>query len=153
MRYRGTLIAVTDLERSIRFYREVLGLGVEADFGASVMLEGGIFLQTLDTWKKFIGEKRVEFQHNSSELYFEQRDMENYLRHLETQEVSLVHPPMVHSWGQKAVRLYDPDGHIIEVAEELEAVVSRHLDGGLTVEETAVRMDVPLTYVENLIKR
>ena len=117
------------------------------------MLEGGIFLQTLDTWKKFIGEKRVEFQHNSSELYFEQRDMENYLRHLETQEVSLVHPPMVHSWGQKAVRLYDPDGHIIEVAEELEAVVSRHLDGGLTVEETAVRMDVPLTYVENLIKR
>lgn len=117
------------------------------------MLEGGIFLQTLDTWKKFIGEKRVEFQHNSSELYFEQRDMENYLRHLKTQEVSLVHPPMVHSWGQKAVRLYDPDGHIIEVAEELEAVVSRHLDGGLTVEETAVRMDVPLTYVENLIKR
>ena len=101
MRYRGTLIAVTDLERSIRFYREVLGLGVEADFGASVMLEGGIFLQTLDTWKKFIGEKRVEFQHNSSELYFEQRDMENYLRHLETQEVSLVHPPMVHSWARR----------------------------------------------------
>ena len=94
----------------------------------------------------------MEFQHNSSELYFEHGDMENYLRHLDTQEVSLVHPPMVHSWGQKAVRLFDPDGHIIEVAEELETVARRYLDGGLSLEETALRMDVPRTYVEKLIK-
>lgn len=51
MKYAGNLIAVKDMEISKRFYHNVLGLKVAADFGANVMLEGGIFLQTLDTWK------------------------------------------------------------------------------------------------------
>ena len=47
MKYAGTLIAVKDMEISKRFYHDVLGLNVAADFGANVMLDGGIFLQTL----------------------------------------------------------------------------------------------------------
>jgi len=50
MKYAGTLIAVKDMEISKRFYHDVLGLDVAADFGANVMLDGGIFLQTLDSW-------------------------------------------------------------------------------------------------------
>jgi hypothetical protein len=30
---------------------------------------------------------------------------------------SLCPPDKKHSWGQRAVRIYDPDGHIIEVGE------------------------------------
>lgn len=54
MRYASTLIAVNDIEKSKHFYHNVLGLNVVADFGANVTLDGGIVLQTLNTWKSFI---------------------------------------------------------------------------------------------------
>ena len=50
MKYSGTLIAVTDMAKSIKFYHDVLKLDVIADFGANVTLTGSIILQTLDTW-------------------------------------------------------------------------------------------------------
>ena len=64
--------------------------------------------------------------------------------------VRLVHPIREHSWGQRALRLYDPDGHVIEVGEPMSAVVRRFLSQGLTLEETARRMDVPLEYLTAL---
>ena len=42
------------------------------------------------------------------------------------------------------VRFYDPDGHIIEVAEGLEQVAKRFLAQGMTPEQVAQRMDVPI---------
>ena len=54
MNYTCPLIAVRDMERSKRFYRDVLGCGVVNDFGANVTLTGGFALQTLETWKDFI---------------------------------------------------------------------------------------------------
>jgi hypothetical protein len=56
-----------------------------------------------------------------------------------------------HSWGQRAVRFRDPDGHIIEVGEDMCMVVYRFLDSGMTVAETAVRMDVSESYVLSLM--
>ena len=46
MRYISTLIAVRDLAASLRFYREALGMEVVQDFGANVVLSGGVALQT-----------------------------------------------------------------------------------------------------------
>ena len=43
--------------------------------------------------------------------------------------------------------MYDPDGHIIEVGETMASVVRRFLAQGLTLEEVAQRMDVPLEYL------
>ena len=62
-------------------------------------------------------------------------------------EISYVHPPLEHRWGQRVVRLYDPDGHIIEVGENIKTVCRRFLDSGMTVEETAQRMDVPEKFI------
>ena len=38
MKYKGTLIAVRDMERSKAFYKAVLGLAVELDYGANVKI-------------------------------------------------------------------------------------------------------------------
>jgi len=54
MKYISTLIAVKDMNISKQFYHDVLGLNVVVDFGANVTLDGGVVLQTLDTWKSFI---------------------------------------------------------------------------------------------------
>lgn len=41
----------------------------------------------------------------------------------------------------------DPDGHIIEVGENITSVCQRFADSGMTPEQIAKRMDVPLEYV------
>lgn len=148
MQYKGTLIAVSDMEASKKFYQDLLGMHVVADFGANVQLENGLFLQTKDTWENIIANKEIKFNHNAGELYFETQEMEAFLKLLEMFQVEYVDEPKEHSWGQRAVRFYDPDHHIIEVAEDLVMVMKRFSDSGMSVDEVAVRMDVPVSYIK-----
>lgn len=153
MKYSGTLIAVTDMAKSIIFYHDVLKLDVIADFGANVTLTGSIILQTLDTWKKLIQSDAVVLGNQAAELYFEESDMDGFLMHLQHQGVTYVHPPLEHSWGQRVVRFYDLDKHIIEVGEDIVMVVKRFASNGMTPAQIAERMDVPLEFVkESLVK-
>ena len=152
MKLKNTLLAVSDMDRSLEFYSKLLGLSVELDFGANKTLTGGLVLQTLDTWQSFLGTERVSFGGNAAELYFEEEDFDSFLRKLDICAVDFVHPPKEHSWGQRVVRFYDPDHHIIEVGEELGAVCRRFLASGMTAAQTAERMDVPLSYVEACMK-
>lgn len=118
MKLKNPLLAVRDMERSKTFYREVLGLHVVMDFGANVTLTGGLCLQTLDTWTDFLGKEaeEIRFGANDSEVYFEEDDFDGFLAHLVgCADVVYVRPPLEHRWGQRVVRLYDPDRHIIEV--------------------------------------
>lgn len=151
MKYTSTLLAVRDLEVSLGFYREVLGLEVVQDFGANVVLTGGIALQTLESWREFIGGKPVTFQSHGGELYFEEADMDGFLKRLEQREISYVHPLLEHRWGQRVVRFYDPDGHIIEVGEDMTQVVKRFAAQGMTPEQVAKRMDVSVDYVQECL--
>lgn len=151
MKYVSTLIAVQDMERSKRFYHDVLGLSVVSDFGANAVLDGGVALQTLDSWREFIGHKDVAFSHHAGELYFEETDIDRFLAHLSAFEISYVHPPLEHRWGQRVVRFYDPDRHIIEVGEDMAMVVKRFINSGMTEVQTAKRMGVPLSYVQDCL--
>ena len=74
--YKGTLIAVKNIEESKKFYHDILDMNVVGDFGANVQLDGGLFLQTLDTWSDFINSKEVYLKNNAGELYFEVSDIE-----------------------------------------------------------------------------
>ena len=56
-----------------------------------------------------------------------------------------------HSWGQRVIRFYDPDFHIIEVGEDMEMVVKRFKNTGMTEEQVAERMRVPLEYVQGYL--
>ena len=153
MKYTSTLIAVEDMERSRRFYSEVLGLGVISDFCANVTLEGGITLQTLDTWKTFIRTDKVVLPNNARELYVEEEDIDVFCAHLKTFDISYVHELFEHRWGQRVVRFYDPDKHIIEVGEKLDAVIRRFADQGLSPEQIAERMGVSTDFVQICLAR
>jgi lactoylglutathione lyase len=146
MKYRNSLLVVRDLDRSIAFYREVLGLRVVGDLGANVTLTGGLCLQTLDTWVDFIDRPMdaIGFGNLAGEQYFEEDDFDAFLQRLAAiPGVEYLHPVKEHRWGQRAVRIYDPDRHIIEIGENMKTVCRRFLANGMTVEQTAVRMDVP----------
>ena len=140
------------MERSLAFYETVLDLRVVLDFGANKTLTGGLCLQTLDTWRSFLGTDQVAFGGNDAEIYFEEDRFDAFAERLSTLPIQYVHPVKEHRWGQRVVRFYDPDRHIIEVGENLAAVCRRFLDSGLTPEQTAERMDVSLEYVRECLR-
>ncbi|MCX4370518.1 MAG: VOC family protein [Dysosmobacter sp.] len=144
---KNPLLAVANMERSLAFYESILGLRVVLDFGANKTLTGGVCLQTLETWQSFLETDRISFGGNDAELYFEEDQFDAFAEKLKSFPIQYVHPVKEHPWGQRVVRFYDPDRHIIEVGENMAAVCRRFLDSGMTVEETAARMDVPVNYV------
>lgn len=147
MKLKNPMLVVTDIDKSVEFYNKVLGLRVIADFGANKTLTGGLSLQTAETYREFIENDNITFGGNSFEIYFEEDDFDRFLERLENCGIEYVHPVKEHSWGQRAVRFYDPDRHIIEVGENLKSVCRRFLDSGMTPEQVAERMDVPLKFV------
>lgn len=152
MKFSSPLIVVTDLERSRAFYRDVLGLRVISDFGANITFTGGLSLQTLESWEIFIqkSEKEIAFGGNDAELYFEEDDLDSFLAHLETFEnIQYVHGVKEYAWGQRVVRFYDPDRHIIEVGENMKLVCKRFLDGGMSVEQVVERTMLPARFVQS----
>jgi len=154
MQHKTTLLAVKDMEKAKAFYQSVLGLEVLLDVGANVELTGGVSLQTADSWAKFIRrpESEILFSSNAMELYFETDDIDSFLERLEAfADIEYLHPLMEHSWGQRAVRFYDADYHIIEVAESIVMVTKRFIASGLSLAQTAKRMDVDAAYIQTLL--
>lgn len=152
MKIKNPMLVVTDIDKSIEFYKKVLGLHVIMDFGDNKTLTGGLALQTLETWQAFIGMDNVTFASNSTEVYFEEDNFDKFVERLKKCNVEYVHPIKEHSWGQRVVRIYDPDKHIIEIGENIKVVCKRFLDSGMTPEQVAERMDVPMKFV-NACKR
>lgn len=152
MKLESPMLVVHDIEKSVAFYEKVLGLRIIADFGASKTLTGGLALQTLDTYRDFIGGKDIRFRNHNFEVYFEEDDFDAFARKLSGMEIDYVHPVLEHPWGQRVVRFYDPDGHIIEVGENIRFVCRRFLVSGLTPEQAAVRMDVPVEFVKSCME-
>ena len=51
---------------------------------------------------------------------------------------------------RRVIRIYDPDGHIIEIAETLECVARRYLMSGMTVSDTAKKMRLPMDVIKEM---
>lgn len=152
MKFKNPLLVVSDMDISVKFYKEVLGLNKIMDLGANVTLTGGVCLQTKETWTEFIENDALFFGGKTSEIYFEEDDFDGFADKLKNLDINYVHPVKEHSWGQRVVRFYDPDRHIIEVGENVKYVCKRFLDSGMTPEQTAERMDVPLKFVKGCMK-
>ena len=82
MRLKNILIVVKDIEKSKRFYHDLFGLDVVLDNDGNMILTEGLVLQDEKIWKKFLGRDIIP-QSNSSELYFEERDIETFIEKLD----------------------------------------------------------------------
>lgn len=120
MKLKNILIVVKDIEKSKQFYHDLFGLEVIRDFDGNVILTEGLVLQEERIWRKFLG-KEIVPESNSYELYFEERDIERFAQKLENlyPSTKYVNRLMTHSWGQKVLRFYDPDGNLIEVGSPI----------------------------------
>ncbi len=111
IKLKNMLIVVKDIEKSKQFYHDLFGLDVVLDNGGNVILTEGLVLQNRKIWESFL-EKEVILRSNSTELYFEEYDLDAFVEKLERlyPRIQYVNKLMTLSWGQKVVRFYDPDG-------------------------------------------
>lgn len=123
MKLKNILIVVNDINKSIAFYKELFGLQVILDNDGNVILTEGLVLQDKKIWEKFV-EREIVARNNACELYFEEENIEAFAEKLEKYQepIQYVNRLMEHSWGQKVIRFYDPDGNLIEVGTPMRKI-------------------------------
>jgi catechol 2,3-dioxygenase-like lactoylglutathione lyase family enzyme len=149
MNFSAPLIAVQDMEVSKKFYQEILQQRIILDFGENVTFTGNFALQSDFAKLVDFDEQKMKQGSHNFELYFEEENLDNFISHLETHpEVKYLHKVKEYPWGQRVIRFYDPDMHIIEVGESMECVIKRCLKQGLSIEETVEKTMHPLELVK-----
>lgn len=149
------LIVVGDIAVSRRFYEGLLGLRVTADFGANVTFENGFAIHQREHYQSLLGDPAdypVVTKSNNGELYFETGDIEATCRRLREAGVEFIHAVREEPWGQRVMRLYDPDGHIVEIGEPLEATVLRLHGQGMNVESICRKTGMSRESVEQAVE-
>lgn len=118
MKLKNIVIVVKDIESSKQFYKELFGLEVILDQEGNAILTEGLVLQESKVWEETLGQK-VVWKNHASELYFEETDLELFLEKLQKyeREIQILSWPEAAEGARRAVRLYDPDGNMIEVGE------------------------------------
>lgn len=116
MKLKNILIVVKDIEKSRKFYQDLFGIDLVLDNDGNMILTEGLVLQDEKIWKSFL-DRDIIPRSNSCELYFEEQDIESFVKKLERlyPSIEYVNRLMTHSWGQRVIRFYDLDGNLIEV--------------------------------------
>lgn len=153
LKYGGVLIAVQDIASSRRFYEGCLGQKVGMDFGVNVGFEGGFAIHQKDHFQELLGGEgfAAVTKAHTGELYFETDEIETFEQRLKGEGMEFVHPIREQPWAQRVMRVYDPDGHVVEIGETMEACVQRLFAQGGTVESICQRTGMPRPFVEGVI--
>lgn len=150
----SSVLFVRDIQDSRRFYEEVLDQKVLMDHGPNIGFEGGFALWQCEHAGQIIFGNPIEGQgalgQKVFELYFETTDLDAGCKTLEAAGTEIIHPLFEQPWGQRVIRFYDPDHHIIELAEPMDAPIFRFLAQGLSLEEIAQRTSMPLEIIRQI---
>lgn len=118
MKYKSVLLVVEDIEKSRYLYETVFSQKIVANYGEEISFDG-FSIHQRKHFEKLLNIK-VKFQTNSSELYFEDDDLEKISSLIKENHLTLVHDIIEQPWKQKAIRFYDYDKNLIEVGEPFE---------------------------------
>lgn len=153
MEYKGTMLVVKDIEKTKKFYTSLLGLNVVSDLGVNVAFSGGLAAQTEDSWTQFTGMEQSRFQYggHNMELYFEETDFDGFVIKAKAEGVEIVSEAIM-PYGQKVLRIYDPDKHIVEVGEDMGVMVRRLHSEGLTKEQISGKTFMPPEAIDHFMK-
>lgn len=152
MKHVCTLISVADINASRKFYEDLFGLEVFQDYGRNIAFTCGLALQQDFDWLVDLPKEKVLKKSNNAEIVFEEQDFNGFLNKLkEYPDIEYLGEVIEHSWGQRVIRFYDLDGHIIEVGEDMKMVIKRFLDSGMTMEEVSVKMDASIEDLTKLL--
>jgi len=123
LRSASPSFTVNDLDRSLAFYRDVLGFGVEETWkdddkivGISLRAGDVSFMIGQDDWKKGRDRKKGE----GFRIYCEtKKDVDALAKSIESKGGRLDSGPTNQPWGVRDISLTDPDGFKITIARSL----------------------------------
>ena len=152
MKYVCVVISVADINAARKFYEDLFGLEVYQDYGRNIAFTCGLALQQDFDWLVNIPKEKVLKKSNNAEVVFEEQNFDGFLNKLkEYPDIEYLGEVIEHSWGQRVIRFYDLDGHLIEVGEDTKMVIKRFLNTGMSMEEVSERMDVSIGDMEKLL--
>ncbi|KHK02028.1 VOC family protein [Desulfovibrio sp. TomC] len=152
--YRSVCLFVADMDRARLFYEEVLGQS-PVHVLAGYVAYPHFCLWATATARRIVFDEDAAAPHgpmgrDNLELYFEDAAIEDAFERVMTR-AEVIHPLKKAPWGQRAFRLRDPDGHIVEVAEPMDAVILRLHDTGLGPVEIAGATMMPEGFVRMVL--
>lgn len=152
MKYTCTVISVADISAARKFYEDLFGLELYQDYGINISFTCGLALQQDFDWLVNLPKESIVKKSNNTEICFEEQDFDGFLDKLKKHpHIEYLGEVVEHSWGQRVIRFYDLDGHIIEVGEDMKTVIKRFLASGMTMEEVSAKMDVSIADLAKLL--
>ena len=119
------VLVVEDLDRSLRFYTELLGLALRSRSGAFAQLETGrtrLALYERGAMAETLGRaiRAPDPDAPGFEIGFIVRDVDAAYAELVAAGAAPVTPPADRPWGQRTGYVADPDGHLVELVQVLD---------------------------------
>lgn len=156
MKFKNSSIAlfVKDIEVSKTFYCDILGLEVEFDFGGNIIFKGEIAIWQIDPnhiIPKLLGNSLGDSQSNHFELYFETESLDEDYNTLCSAKVKFLHEIHEEPWGQRTIRFFDPDNHLIEIGETMRSFVTRMLNSDMTREQVSAKTGITIEDFEKIL--
>jgi len=151
MVFHSTVLFVRDIEVSKKFYTRILGFSVEHDFGKNVIMSNRLTLWEISPEHIINKQLQTTNESNRFELYFETENIENVSDTLNRAGIKFLHALHEEPWGQRTIRFFDPDYHLIEIGEPLDVFVNNMHKKGLTPAQISVKSGIPLQKVVGLI--
>ena len=154
MKYTCTVISVSDIEAAKKFYEDLFGLEIYQDYGINISFTCGLALQQNFDWLVNLPKEKVLKKSNNVEIVFETSNFDEFLMKLkEYPNIEYLGEVIEHTWGQRVIRFYDLDGHMIEVGEDMKMVIQRFLSIGMTMEEISSKMDASAEDLTKLLNQ
>lgn len=118
-KFRNSIALVQDTEVSKAFYRDVIGINIVQDSGSFVLFEGNFSIHDAAIFYGYIGKtyQGEKMGRDNLDLYLTTDDLVAMQKKLERAGVKFIHKIQKCEWGESVFRVYDPDGHIIEIGD------------------------------------
>jgi lactoylglutathione lyase len=118
------ILIVGDLDRALQFYTAVLGIKLGHRSGDYAQLDTGatrLALYTRSAMANILGMSLEAPSSNAPgfEIGFKVDDVDAAVSELVAHGASPAVPPTDRFWGQRTAYVRDPDGHLIELAQDL----------------------------------
>jgi len=143
LQYNGIVLFVKDMSASRRFYEELLNQKVKMESEGYVVYESSLCLWSGDLARLSIYQRPSQtgdvLGSDCFEVFFDCDDPDEQWHRMNAAGVKPIHPVLEMPWGQRVLRVYDPDGYI-----------GRFLKQGLSIEQTAQRTYTPVEIVRQI---
>jgi lactoylglutathione lyase len=116
------ILFVADLERSVAFYRDVIGVPfrLEGDGYVEFATRGARFgLYDRDRLGELTGHDPGRPGRPGGEVVFLVADVDAEAERLRAAGATVLRGPVDRPWGHRTLHVEDPDGFVVELAEEI----------------------------------